>query len=71
MARTRQAFVDASSLQSTGISPPSGEDWESRVARRAYELWQARGCPHGDDLRDWFEAELQLAGAVTAGGTRR
>lgn len=23
----------------------------------AYELWQNRGCPHGDDWTDWLKAE--------------
>lgn len=36
------------------------------IARRAYEKWQARGCPHGDDRRDWFEAEAEIAGELTA-----
>lgn len=30
------------------------------VARRAYEKWVARGGRHGDDQRDWFEAEREL-----------
>ncbi len=28
-----------------------------RIAETAYYLWLQRGCPHGDDLRDWCEAE--------------
>jgi hypothetical protein len=27
----------------------------------AYAMWQARGCGHGHDDHDWFEAERQLA----------
>ncbi len=30
------------------------------ISRRAYEIWQARGCPQGTDLQDWLEAERQL-----------
>jgi hypothetical protein len=33
------------------------------VARLAYDKWQARGCPEGDDLRDWLEAETELRAA--------
>src|ERR1700722_12984370 len=29
------------------------------VAERAYALWEARGRPVGDDLRDWFAAEAE------------
>lgn len=30
------------------------------VAQRAFALWLRRGCPCGDDKRDWFEAEDEL-----------
>lgn len=30
------------------------------IARRAYELFKARGAEHGRDLQDWFRAESQL-----------
>jgi hypothetical protein len=30
------------------------------VARRAYELFLARGAGHGRDLDDWLQAERQL-----------
>jgi hypothetical protein len=33
------------------------------VADRAYEMWEARGRPLGDDLRDWFAAERESYGA--------
>lgn len=30
------------------------------IARLAFQKWQQRGCPLGDDLRDWFDAEGEL-----------
>ena len=34
------------------------------IAALAHQKWQRRGCPAGDDQRDWFEAEKELnAGA--------
>jgi hypothetical protein len=30
------------------------------IARRAYELWQQRGCPPGDGSEDWQVAEAEL-----------
>jgi hypothetical protein len=33
---------------------------EEEIARRAYELWQARGCPPGDGSEDWIAAEREL-----------
>lgn len=28
-----------------------------QIEKKAYELFEQRGCSHGDDLKDWFEAE--------------
>lgn len=39
----------------TPIELPDGM-WE-RIAQKAYELWEQRGCQEGNDLRDWFDAE--------------
>jgi len=31
-----------------------------RIAHRAYALWHQRGCEHGNDLADWFQAEIEV-----------
>jgi Protein of unknown function (DUF2934) len=31
-----------------------------QIARRAHELWQARGCPEGSPEVDWFRAAAEL-----------
>ncbi len=31
------------------------------IAERAYQIWNARGRPHGSSEEDWFEAERQLS----------
>ena len=36
------------------------------VARRAYDLYLARGCEPGHDVEDWLQAERDLRGAVSA-----
>jgi len=33
---------------------------DSDVARRAYDLYRARGGEHGHDVDDWMEAEREL-----------
>jgi hypothetical protein len=33
------------------------------IARRAYEIWQARGCPPGDGSDNWRAAEEELTAA--------
>jgi hypothetical protein len=35
----------------------------AEVARRAYELFLARGAQHGFDHQDWVEAERELSAA--------
>jgi len=34
------------------------------IAARAYELWQARGCPDGSRQEDWFHAAKDLRSAA-------
>ena len=31
-----------------------------QIAAKAFELWQARGCPQGSAEQDWLEAEAEL-----------
>lgn len=37
------------------IEVPEGM-WE-QISRKAYELWEQRGCKEGNSLRDWLDAE--------------
>lgn len=36
---------------------------EAEIARRAYEIWQSRGCPPGDGSEDWQAAKAELIAA--------
>ena len=42
--------------------PSSGEDRpnQDEIARRAYELCQARGGEPGHELEDWLQAEREI-----------
>jgi hypothetical protein len=40
------------------IELPDGM-WD-RIAKRAYELWDARGRREGYHLEDWFDAEAEV-----------
>ena len=51
-------------------SLPRRDPITEAIARRAYELFLARGAGHGLDLEDWLEAERQLT-ATTATSARR
>jgi Protein of unknown function (DUF2934) len=51
----------------TLLRPRSEEDLRGEIqqvqlliARRAYDLFVARGCRHGNDQEDWFRAEAEL-----------
>jgi Protein of unknown function (DUF2934) len=33
---------------------------EQDVSRRAYELWEASGCQHGNDVAHWLEAVNEI-----------
>ena len=37
------------------IELPDG--MRERISRKAYELWQERGCRDGQDLENWLDAE--------------
>jgi HSP20 family molecular chaperone IbpA len=36
------------------------EDLSNSIARRAFEIFEGRGCEMGHDLEDWFRAESEL-----------
>ena len=40
---------------------PSASEFEERIRRRAYDLYQQRGCQNGHDTNDWLQAEAELA----------
>lgn len=45
------------------VSPTSnGGVNRDAIARRAYEIFQARGGQHGYEIEDWLQAERELTG---------
>ena len=49
------------SRDADAITSPVDQD---EVARRAYDLYYARGCEDGHDLDDWLFAEREVRTAV-------
>ncbi len=45
--------------------PSWPEDFEERVQQRAYELWEASGCPQGFEAEHWFQAEREVSALYT------
>ena len=50
---------DGLSLKAVGLDR-SANVTEDDIARRAYELYLARGCEDGHDVDDWLQAEREL-----------
>jgi hypothetical protein len=40
------------------------ESLKEEIARRAYELYQARGFVDGFDVEDWLQAEQDIVGSL-------
>ena len=43
------------------------EDLQDEIARRAYELYEARGYVDGFDVEDWLQAEQDIVGSTPVG----
>lgn len=41
-------------------NPGNDDALKQEIARRAYVRFCDRGCAHGGDIDDWFEAEREL-----------
>ena len=52
--RSRATTTNANSEESAG-------DLEEQIRRRAYELYERRGCEGGHEVEDWLQAEVELA----------
>jgi hypothetical protein len=39
---------------------------ENRIRKRAYEIWSAHGCLHGQADQHWLAAEREILAASTA-----
>lgn len=51
-------------MNETGIMTPTTESAipsREDIARRAYELYEQRGCLPGHELEDWLAAEAELS----------
>jgi len=36
-------------------------DLQEEISRRAFELYERRGCEHGHEVEDWLQAEAELS----------
>jgi Protein of unknown function (DUF2934) len=67
MAKRSTGDRVATARGTSGTSPNrSGKVSASDIARRAYELYLARGREPGHDLDDWLRAEQELKDAPSS-----
>ena len=67
MARSVKRKIAAATMNASGDAVSQSEGarvTEQDVARRAYDLYLARGCEHGHDVEDWLQAEHELNGSA-------
>ena len=41
---------------------------QEKIAMRAYQKWLKRGCQHGNDQKDWLDAEAEVKAEMTKTG---
>ena len=58
-AKTDERAATAADRAPKSLAQPATVT-NSDVARRAYDLYLARGCEHGHDVDDWLQAEREL-----------
>jgi hypothetical protein len=61
--KTGGAVTTAADRSSKSVPSQSAQVTGMEIARRAYDLYLARGCEHGHDLDDWLQAERELQDA--------
>jgi Protein of unknown function (DUF2934) len=73
-ARTLKVMTDGTSQRDQTLRGPmnangrhhSTESRISKIARRAHEIYQARGGEHGKALEDWLQAEREIDAEMDA-----
>lgn len=55
----KSSSTEQNGAHQAGIAE-SGSMTEFEIRRRAYELFEARGCQHGYDWDDWIRAEAEV-----------
>jgi hypothetical protein len=59
-ASKEKSGTDAPVSNRNALSSSNADVTREAIAQLAFQKWQKRGCPTGQDQRDWFEAEREL-----------
>ena len=63
-SKGKKAVVPA---KSEYLKPADANIFAQRVEKKAYELYQKRGCQNGHDCDDWFEAQKLVEAEMITG----
>jgi len=69
-SRTDAPVSNRTASEPRTSSASNAEVTREAISQLAFQKWQKRGCPTGQDQRDWFEAERELK-LLQATSTRR
>ena len=61
--KTREAT--AADRSAKVLTDGSANVTDHDIVRRAYDLYEQRGCEHGHDMDDWLQAEGELRAIAT------
>ena len=61
------AETKASKTSKPKFKTIAGQDIQKLIEKKAYELFEARGCAHGFDQEDWLRAEAIVKKELKAG----
>ena len=62
LARNKEKGVKGKRQEKAGnwAGLSSNKNQREQIEERAYELWLAGGCAHGNDLDHWLQAEREV-----------
>jgi hypothetical protein len=64
--KSNQAVARVADRSAKVLTDGSANVTEHDIVRRAYELYEERGCEHGHDVDDWLQAERELRASSTS-----
>lgn len=59
---SRRAAQRGPAVTEQKMGPGPAQDIQVRIAARAHQLYEQRGCLDGYHLHDWLEAEREILG---------
>ncbi len=69
-AKIQAAVPKSETGRPRAAAPPAGGAIpREKIAERAYQIWQANGCPEGRAQEHWFQAERELRSGRPASRT--